>query len=507
MIRLTCEEDGSSKFWEAAVEGASLTTRWGKIGTAGQSKSKDFATPAAAEKELAKLTAEKRKKGYVDADGAPPVAAPRGPTAMRAVCTTDAGIVALWAAGAFDAITDHESWERALLDDADIALRISEGRIVPLSTGSDGAFDVELRIGDELSPAEKGALEQRSEPYALVVSAGVVLSGIEFVHREPDPNTTRSFALPEGRWAARVHALSGKKKTPNVLVLLSPAPAEWQPRTKLAIFEPRAEKPAKKGGPLKTVKAAGAAARAGELEPAIDALEVLAGKGEIEACAALAEIHAYRSEWAAFFPRAAAVLATSAEVIGNTTNELAWALLLAGHETGRWKDVAAIVDALPEKVRGWPLHLHLAAQAKAGGALTDPPFRKHDADEKKAKLRAEHAAAMAPDKVQLRTKGDPARVARDLFFCAQAYWHEEEAIAAYRAGEAHMTWDDSVKVARLLLARDQANDAWAALERKLPAWHALSWAQIAPMELVCCERLRTIVTPERRAQVLRTARS
>lgn len=67
--RLTCTEDGSSKFWEGVVEGASLTTRWGKVGTAGQAKTKVFASAEAAEKELAKLRKEKLGKGYVEEGG------------------------------------------------------------------------------------------------------------------------------------------------------------------------------------------------------------------------------------------------------------------------------------------------------------------------------------------------------------------------------------------------------------------------------------------------------
>ncbi len=66
MTKLVCTEDGASKFWEGVVEGTSLTVRFGKIGTAGQTKTKSFASAAEAEKELAKLVKEKRGKGYVD---------------------------------------------------------------------------------------------------------------------------------------------------------------------------------------------------------------------------------------------------------------------------------------------------------------------------------------------------------------------------------------------------------------------------------------------------------
>jgi predicted DNA-binding WGR domain protein len=43
-----------------------MTTRWGRIGTAGQSKTKPFADTAAAAKQVAKLIEEKTEEGYVE---------------------------------------------------------------------------------------------------------------------------------------------------------------------------------------------------------------------------------------------------------------------------------------------------------------------------------------------------------------------------------------------------------------------------------------------------------
>jgi predicted DNA-binding WGR domain protein len=75
MARLFCTEDGANKFWEGTALGATLIVRFGKVGTAGQEKKKTLASAAAAEAELAKLTAEKRRKGYregPDDPAAPP---------------------------------------------------------------------------------------------------------------------------------------------------------------------------------------------------------------------------------------------------------------------------------------------------------------------------------------------------------------------------------------------------------------------------------------------------
>ncbi|MCB9648641.1 MAG: DNA ligase [Deltaproteobacteria bacterium] len=65
--RFELVEGNSAKFWEVAVEGASYTVRYGRIGAAGQAKTKEAASVAAAEAEVAKLVAEKTRKGYVEA--------------------------------------------------------------------------------------------------------------------------------------------------------------------------------------------------------------------------------------------------------------------------------------------------------------------------------------------------------------------------------------------------------------------------------------------------------
>jgi DNA ligase-1 len=59
-------EGKSSKFWEISQSGAEVTTRWGRIGSAGQSKTKAFADEAAARRQAAKLIEEKTGEGYVE---------------------------------------------------------------------------------------------------------------------------------------------------------------------------------------------------------------------------------------------------------------------------------------------------------------------------------------------------------------------------------------------------------------------------------------------------------
>jgi DNA ligase-1 len=61
-------EGTSNKFWEIKLDGTSVRTRYGKIGTGGQQTLKEFDDDAKANKEYDKLVAEKTKKGYEEKD-------------------------------------------------------------------------------------------------------------------------------------------------------------------------------------------------------------------------------------------------------------------------------------------------------------------------------------------------------------------------------------------------------------------------------------------------------
>jgi DNA ligase-1 len=62
-------DGSSSRFWEVAVSGNELTTRWGKIGATGQSKTKTYADAAAARAAADKLVVEKTADGYREKHG------------------------------------------------------------------------------------------------------------------------------------------------------------------------------------------------------------------------------------------------------------------------------------------------------------------------------------------------------------------------------------------------------------------------------------------------------
>ena len=67
MRRWELVSGGSAKFWEVGLAGPEVSVRFGRLGAAGQSKTTAFDSEEAAAAHVAKLVAEKEKKGYVEA--------------------------------------------------------------------------------------------------------------------------------------------------------------------------------------------------------------------------------------------------------------------------------------------------------------------------------------------------------------------------------------------------------------------------------------------------------
>jgi uncharacterized protein (TIGR02996 family) len=65
----------SNKFWNIDLEGSSYTVQFGRIGTKGQTKTKDFPNPQAAQTAYDKIIAEKLGEGYVETAAAAPAPA------------------------------------------------------------------------------------------------------------------------------------------------------------------------------------------------------------------------------------------------------------------------------------------------------------------------------------------------------------------------------------------------------------------------------------------------
>lgn len=173
---------------------------------------------------------------------------------IKAVAKTASGMLALWDAEPFVGIVDYDSWEAALCLDEDISEHVRVGDLVPINIESGGAYEVLVRYGNEpvLTGREIDHLVVTSEPYLLVSSGDVRLSGIEGVGWADD---AVELALGEGEYEVVLHIIDwhaepgsttddGKPAPhalPDFVALVSPASEVGGPyRTELLTFTPPA---------------------------------------------------------------------------------------------------------------------------------------------------------------------------------------------------------------------------------------------------------------------------
>src|SRR5262245_32071776 len=77
-------KDGkSNKFWNIELTGNSYTVTFGRIGTAGQTQTKDFPSEEKAQAAYDKLVAEKTGKGYVETSSGKVAAVPSSGKALE----------------------------------------------------------------------------------------------------------------------------------------------------------------------------------------------------------------------------------------------------------------------------------------------------------------------------------------------------------------------------------------------------------------------------------------
>ena len=62
-------EGKSNKFWEITVDGSEVTVCYGRIGSNGAAKVKEYADPEAAQAHADKLIGQKTDKGYLEKSG------------------------------------------------------------------------------------------------------------------------------------------------------------------------------------------------------------------------------------------------------------------------------------------------------------------------------------------------------------------------------------------------------------------------------------------------------
>jgi predicted DNA-binding WGR domain protein/WD40 repeat protein len=232
MPRFEFEEGSSQKFWEVSVAGATLTTKWGKLGTAGQQKTEELGDTAAARREHDKLIASKLKKGYraVEGGSAAPVAEAKTTAAAKSKPAAKTTLAvkaepAVKTAASGTTPDPHASYTRAhrvALPKSPYALAVSaDGQWV-----ASACFDQKLRIFEAATMKEVKVLHLgTSFPHSAFFSADSqwVFAGAKSLQSFSVPDwkkgvalkghaqeTQRSVLAPNGE----VWTVSGEHSTP-----------------------------------------------------------------------------------------------------------------------------------------------------------------------------------------------------------------------------------------------------------------------------------------------------
>jgi hypothetical protein len=170
---------------------------------------------------------------------------------IKAVVATTSSMLALWDAEAFADVVDYDTWEPELCLDEDIHRHVKAGDLVPININVNGAFQVLVRFGTapELTEREAEHLLVTSEPYLLVSSGAVRLSGVEHVGWGDD---VVALAVSEGEHEVVLHVIDWESEPgsttedgqpaphalPDFVALVSPAASPGPYRNEILTFPP-----------------------------------------------------------------------------------------------------------------------------------------------------------------------------------------------------------------------------------------------------------------------------
>ncbi|MGK5547785.1 hypothetical protein ACSNOH_24050 [Streptomyces sp. URMC 127] len=125
---------------------------------------------------------------------------------------TSAGMFALWRISRFAEVTDPEAWEDEVAEEESLTEAITEGALVPVNIGGDGAYQFTVRgvsaLGS-LSEREASFRLVSSQPYLLVSDGLVGLGGLEAVGEYTGADRLR-LPVESGRYAVQIHLIDWK---------------------------------------------------------------------------------------------------------------------------------------------------------------------------------------------------------------------------------------------------------------------------------------------------------
>ncbi len=213
MRRWELVSGSSAKFWEVGREGAAVTVRFGRLDTHGQTQTKELASVEAAEAHVAKLVAEKEKKGYLPVTSAeagaaaqPVATSPAGltttvdqPAAPDQPATAEPAAASVRSTATKQLPADEDTWvmPRAWLRDVVRQRGFDPAPVFTVDTKL--AEEAGLRVGEQTAAIERILGEPESD-------ADLVHAAREHLAGRPNPVGAAAIAAMTSTGAQSVHA-------------------------------------------------------------------------------------------------------------------------------------------------------------------------------------------------------------------------------------------------------------------------------------------------------------
>lgn len=253
----------------------------------------------------------------------------------------------------------------------------------------------------------------------------------------------------------------------------------------------------------------------GDIESSMRELLSIKERGDIAVNASLAEIYAFKRQWADVLQCGQLVVKAPLSVRTlNVYSDMIHLIALSGLQTGDWEGIQRCADIALTKLAEKQLLpgyvdsvTDLVEFATSNGqALYVWGSRgvHHDKSEEERIEGFEAALDKLSKSGKKRFKTSEKR--RDhIFSLARMYGYYSGAVDLYdREGLPELLFDSVVFIASGLARCGREEEAWQAIRSKLHLWWPVEETQVVPVVLLIDEALRVLMTPERCEEVLRT---
>jgi tetratricopeptide (TPR) repeat protein len=267
-------------------------------------------------------------------------------------------------------------------------------------------------------------------------------------------------------------------------------------------------------------------ALSGEFEKAIPILETISEETEEAANASLAEVYGFLFDWENCLKNAGNFIANpNSTYAGNVFDEMIKIIGRAAHETHKWKDVEkfcenAVKQISVEEYQKWQktryikILTNLKRYAKRNG---QPPhelieifgveteFDELTIKENRAAFddAVENVSSLRPD-----LSGRYDEIVRHKISLAILFHQLDEATKIFLKNEDLEIYDFKflIPIIKHLIEIGEKEKAWQIVENKITYWIPVDIVQIAPVEFLVDEDLKTIINSNRSLKILKTPR-